>query len=91
METFLTPNEVAKLERVHIRSVYRWLTTGRLKADRRGKSWKIRPEDLRQMTREYEPDPGRIPAMVREEKKAARAARAQHEAAMERLRARGMI
>ncbi len=43
---FLTPEEVAEQLRVSRRTVYAWLHSGRLRAAKAGKHWRIRPEDI---------------------------------------------
>ena len=45
MDKFYTPQEVAKLLKVSIRTVYRYLHTGKLKASKLG-CWRITEEDL---------------------------------------------
>lgn len=42
----LTPAEVAALLRVTRRTVYQWITDGRLPALRAGGRWRIRREDI---------------------------------------------
>src|SRR5688572_1275124 len=46
MVKYYTPKEVARELRVTERTVYEWLTTGRLRGMRAGTRWRIRPEDL---------------------------------------------
>ncbi len=43
-EKLLTPEQVAERLQVTERTVYRWLTEGRLKGVRLGRLWRIRPE-----------------------------------------------
>jgi excisionase family DNA binding protein len=46
MVKYYTPKEVARELRVTERTVYEWLTTGRLRGMRAGTRWRIRPEEL---------------------------------------------
>lgn len=42
-----TPEEVAKLLKLDVSTVYRWLNAGKLGGLQFGKKWRIRDEDLR--------------------------------------------
>src|SRR5436189_3766354 len=46
MLKYYTPKEVAQELRVTQRTIYEWLTTGRLRGVRAGTRWRIRPEDV---------------------------------------------
>jgi excisionase family DNA binding protein len=46
MLKYYTPREVAQELRVTERTIYEWLTTGRLRGMRAGTRWRIRPEDV---------------------------------------------
>jgi excisionase family DNA binding protein len=46
MVKYYTPKEVAQELRVTERTVYEWLTSGRLRGMRAGSRWRIRPEDI---------------------------------------------
>jgi excisionase family DNA binding protein len=45
-DTLLTPEQVAQRLQVTERTVYKWLSEGRLKGTKLGRLWRIRPEDL---------------------------------------------
>ena len=40
-ETYMKPDEVASLLRLHINTVYRQLKSGKIKSEKWGKSWRI--------------------------------------------------
>jgi excisionase family DNA binding protein len=46
MVKYYTPKEVAQELRVTERTVYEWLTSGRLRGMRAGSRWRIRPEEI---------------------------------------------
>jgi excisionase family DNA binding protein len=46
MLKYYTPKEVAQELRVTERTVYHWLTSGRLRGMRAGTRWRIRPQDV---------------------------------------------
>ena len=46
MDEFLTTNEIAKLLKVHVITVRRWIDAGGLKAARLGKQYRVKKEDL---------------------------------------------
>lgn len=46
---YFTPDEVAAHLRVTRRTVYRWLTEGKLKARRAGRGWRISERDIAEM------------------------------------------
>lgn len=46
LDQYLTPEEIAKHLSVTDRTVYTWLRTGRLKAVKLGRLWRIREKDL---------------------------------------------
>src|SRR5260370_40901188 len=46
MLKYYTPREVAQELRVTERTIYEWLTTGRIRGMRAGTRWRIRPEDV---------------------------------------------
>lgn len=41
----LTPRDIAEMDGVCLDTVYLWLRTGRLKAVRNMRNWRIRPQD----------------------------------------------
>ena len=51
MVKYYTPKEVAQELRVTQRTIYEWLTTGRLRGMRAGTRWRIRPEDVQAFMR----------------------------------------
>jgi excisionase family DNA binding protein len=58
MQKYYTPEEVAQELRVTRRTVYEWLTTGRLRGLRAGSRWRIRPEDVEQFLQPAAPPSG---------------------------------
>jgi excisionase family DNA binding protein len=48
MPKYYTPEEVALELRVTRRTVYEWLTSGRLRGYRAGTRWRVRPEDVQE-------------------------------------------
>ncbi|NPV90979.1 MAG: helix-turn-helix domain-containing protein [Firmicutes bacterium] len=46
MEELLTPQEVADILKLHLRTVYAYLRSGELTAAKVGDTWRIRPKDL---------------------------------------------
>jgi excisionase family DNA binding protein len=62
MPKYYTPKEVAEELRVSERSVYDWLTTGRLGAVRAGKYWRIRREDIEAFMQQGANSPAAAPA-----------------------------
>jgi excisionase family DNA binding protein len=57
MQKYYTPEEVAQELRVTRRTVYEWLTTGRLRGLRAGSRWRIRPEDVESFLQPDAPRP----------------------------------
>lgn len=57
MQKYYTPEEVAQELRVTRRTVYEWLTTGRLRGLRAGSRWRIRPEDMESFLQPDSPRP----------------------------------
>jgi len=43
---YYTPEEVAKILKVHLNTIYNWLASGELKGCKVGDLWRIRREDL---------------------------------------------
>jgi excisionase family DNA binding protein len=58
MESYYTPEEVAQRLRVTRRTVYEWLTSGRLRGYRAGSRWRIRAEDVGEFLRPPGQEPG---------------------------------
>jgi excisionase family DNA binding protein len=56
---YYTAKEVAQELRVTQRTIYEWLTTGRLRGARAGTRWRIRPEDLEAFMNGAKGDVGR--------------------------------
>ncbi|MGI9953544.1 helix-turn-helix domain-containing protein [Moorellaceae bacterium AZ2] len=52
MQELLTPQEAAKILKVHLRTVYRFLRSGELPAAKIGDTWRIRPVDLEEFIRQ---------------------------------------
>jgi excisionase family DNA binding protein len=58
MQKYYTPAEVAQELRVTRRTVYEWLTTGRLRGMRAGSRWRIRLEDVERFLQPAAPPSG---------------------------------
>ncbi|MFH5821724.1 helix-turn-helix domain-containing protein [Georgenia sp. AZ-5] len=72
---YLTAQDVADLHHVSVRTVYVWIATGVLRAERVGpRLVRIRPEDVEAMGRPIEPT---APAPVSSDRIAPRSARSQ--------------
>jgi excisionase family DNA binding protein len=67
MQKYYTPEEVAQELRVTRRTVYDWLTTGRLRGMRAGSRWRIRPEDVERFLQPSAPRSGADPAYQKQE------------------------
>lgn len=60
-DKLLTPEQVAERLQVTERTVYRWLTEGRLEGVRLGRLWRIRPEVFEAFLRANTPsEPGKV-------------------------------
>ncbi|UNC92397.1 helix-turn-helix domain-containing protein [Candidatus Contubernalis alkalaceticus] len=46
MQEYFTPQEVSKKLKVDVRTVYRWIKEGKLKALKAGKGWRIPESEL---------------------------------------------
>lgn len=46
MDNFYTPQEVADKLKVNIRTIYRWIREGKLKAVKVGELWRISEKEL---------------------------------------------
>lgn len=46
MEELYTPQEVAKMLKVSLRAVYKWIHEGKLKSKKIGTLWRISKDDL---------------------------------------------
>ncbi len=56
--SFYTPEEIAELLKVSRRSVYEWLSAGKLHGLRAGQYWRITEEDLMKFMQRRERDHG---------------------------------
>jgi excisionase family DNA binding protein len=57
LPTLYTPEEIADKLRVSRRSVYHWLTSGKLNGLKAGQYWRITEEDLISFMRRHKPHP----------------------------------
>jgi excisionase family DNA binding protein len=46
LQITLTPADIATSQRVAIRTVQKWITTGKLRAHKAGRQWRVHPLDL---------------------------------------------
>jgi len=63
MEDLLTPQEVADLLRVHLVTVYNWLSSGRLRGRKAGRAWRITESDVNEFMQgqaQTEPEEARV-------------------------------
>jgi len=63
-EEFVTPEEAASRLRVHEDTIRDWCRTGRLKATKVGKQWRIRPQDIEAFLKPNEEVPKKVDGLA---------------------------